>query len=92
MRGLGRKAGAMLASPSTADPFTRQLAGRAPQLWYRIRFVTTGTFPVTVFRLPSLDERGARRVAFALDAQEPVTLTGQATAAGNRGDAWAAQR
>jgi hypothetical protein len=44
---------------------------------------------VTVFRLPSLDERGARRVAVALDGQEPVTLAGQAIATGNRGDAWA---
>ncbi|WP_319250791.1 glycosyl hydrolase 115 family protein [Streptomyces sp. ID05-39B] len=89
VRGLGRRGGAMLASPSTAVPFTHQPVRRAPQLWYRIRFMAAGAFPVTVFRLPSLDERGARRVAVALDAQEPVTLTGQAIATGNRGDAWA---
>jgi hypothetical protein len=44
---------------------------------------------VTVFRLPSLDERGKRRLAIALDDQPPTVLSGQAIATGNRGDAWA---
>lgn len=46
-------------------------------------------FPVTVFRLPSLDERGLRRVAVALDDQPATVLSGLAIATGNRGDAWA---
>jgi hypothetical protein len=77
------------AVPSTAAPFTGDLARRAPELRYRVRFVSAGSFPVTVFRLPSLDERGLRRVAVAVDDQPATVLSGQAIATGNRGDAWA---
>ncbi|MFI9831497.1 glycosyl hydrolase 115 family protein [Streptomyces sp. NPDC051913] len=89
VRGLGRRTGAVEAVPSTAVPVTGDFASRAPELRYRVRFSSTGAFPVTVFRLPSLDERGYRRVAVALDDQPAVMLTGQAVATGNRGDAWA---
>lgn len=89
VRGLGRRTGAVEAVPSTAASITDGFAGRAPELRYRVRFSSTGTFPVTVFRLPSLDERGHRRVAVALDDQPAAVLTGQAVATGNRGDAWA---
>ncbi|WP_037679767.1 glycosyl hydrolase 115 family protein [Streptomyces griseus] len=89
VRGLGRRTGAVEAVPSTAAPFDGDPAVRAPELRYRVRFSSTGTFPVTVFRLPSLDERGHRRVAVALDDQPVTVLSGQAVATGNRGDAWA---
>ncbi|TPQ22775.1 glycosyl hydrolase 115 family protein [Streptomyces sporangiiformans] len=89
VRGLGRRTAAMEAVPSTAVPITEDFADRAPELRYRVRFTTTGTFPVTVFRLPSLDERGKRRLAVALDDQPVTVLSGQAVATGNRGDAWA---
>ncbi|MEU3616960.1 glycosyl hydrolase 115 family protein [Streptomyces sp. NPDC006872] len=89
VRGLGRRGAAVEAVPSTAAPVTADFAARAPELRYRVRFSSTGTFPVTVFRLPSLDERGARRLAVALDDQPPAVLSGQAVATGNRGDAWA---
>ncbi|MCW8379913.1 glycosyl hydrolase 115 family protein [Streptomyces justiciae] len=89
VRGLGRRTGAVEAVPSTAASVTSDFASRAPELRYRVRFSSTGTFPVTVFRLPSLDERGYRRVAVALDDQPAAVLTGQAVATGNRGDAWA---
>ena len=91
MRGLGRRTGAVEAVPSTAAPITGDFASRAPELRYRVRFGSTGTFRVTVFRLPSLDERGQRRVAVGLDDQPVTVLTGQAVATGNRGDAWARQ-
>lgn len=91
VRGLGRRTGAMEAVPSTAAAVTEDFAERAPELGYRVRFASTGTFPVTVFRLPSLDERGHRRVAVALDDQPATVLTGQSVATGNRGDAWARQ-
>ncbi|MFF1303275.1 glycosyl hydrolase 115 family protein [Streptomyces sp. NPDC058307] len=91
VRGLGRRTGAVEAVPSTAAPITGDFASRAPELRYRVRFSSTGTFPVTVFRLPSLDERGQRRVAVGLDDQPVTVLSGQAVATGNRGDAWARQ-
>ncbi|MEV0637837.1 glycosyl hydrolase 115 family protein [Streptomyces sp. NPDC050619] len=89
VRGLGRRTGAVEAVPSTAAPVTGDFPSRAPELGYRVRFTSTGSFPVTVFRLPSLDERGQRRVAVALDDQPVTVLSGQAVATGNRGDAWA---
>lgn len=89
VRGLGRRQAAVEAVPSTAAPITEELTARAPELSYRIRFAGAGTFPVTVFRLPSLDERGKRRIAIALDDGPAVVLSGQAIATGNRGDAWA---
>ncbi|MER5756041.1 glycosyl hydrolase 115 family protein [Streptomyces sp. NPDC002088] len=89
VRGLGRRTGAVEAVPSTAPPITDDFTARAPELRYRVRFTGTGTFPVTVFRLPSLDERGQRRVAVALDDQPVTVLVGQTIATGNRGDAWA---
>jgi hypothetical protein len=89
VRGLGRGTAAVEAVPSTAAPVTADFASKAPELRYRVRFTTTGTFPVTVFRLPSLDERGHRRLALALDDQPVTVLSGQAIATGNRGDAWA---
>ncbi|NEC85534.1 glycosyl hydrolase 115 family protein [Streptomyces sp. SID12501] len=89
VRGLGRRSGAVEAVPSTAAPVTADFAARAPELRYRVRFSSTGTFPVTVFRLPSLDERGHRRVALCLDDQPVTVLSGQSVATGNRGDAWA---
>lgn len=89
VRGLGRRTGAVEAVPSTAAPVTADFAARAPELRYRVSFRSTGTFPVTVFRLPSLDERGHRRVAVSLDDQPVTVLSGQSVATGNRGDAWA---
>ncbi|MET9816807.1 glycosyl hydrolase 115 family protein [Streptomyces sp. NPDC006355] len=89
VRGLGRRTAAVEAVPTTAPAITDDVATRSPELRYRVRFTTAGTFPVTVLRLPSLDERGARRLAVALDDQPPTVLSGQAIATGNRGDAWA---
>ncbi|MFF5982632.1 glycosyl hydrolase 115 family protein [Streptomyces olindensis] len=89
VRGLGRRTAAVEAVPTTAPAITDDITTRSPELRYRVRFTTTGTFPVTVFRLPSLDERGARRLAVALDEQPPTVLSGQTIATGNRGDAWA---
>lgn len=89
VRGLGRRTAAVEAVPTTAPPITEDFSTRSPELRFRVRFTTAGTFPVTVFRLPSLDERGKRRLAVTLDDQPPTVLSGQAIATGNRGDAWA---
>ncbi|MCO1580400.1 glycosyl hydrolase 115 family protein [Crossiella sp. SN42] len=87
--GLGRRQAAMEAVPSTAAPITEELTTRSPELSYRIQFTSTGTFPVTVFRLPSLDARGKRRLAIALDDGPAVVLSGQAIATGKKDDVWA---
>jgi hypothetical protein len=89
VRGLGRRGAAVLTVPLAAPPITEDLAARAPELRYRVRFTTTGTFPVTVFRLPSLDERGHRRVGVSLDDQPVTVLSGQHIATGEDDDAWA---
>ncbi|MEU4449464.1 glycosyl hydrolase 115 family protein [Actinosynnema sp. NPDC050801] len=89
VRGLGRRQAAVEAVPSTAAPITEDVTNRSPELSYRIRFAGTGTFPVTVFRLPSLDARGRRRLAIALDGGPAVVLSGQAIATGRSDDAWA---
>ncbi|MGP3981690.1 glycosyl hydrolase 115 family protein [Streptomyces sp. KR80] len=89
VRGLGRRRVAVEAVPSTAAPITGDLTTRSPELSYRIQFTSTGTFPVTVFRLPSLDARGKRRLAIALDDGPAVVLSGQAIATGKHDDVWA---
>ncbi|MDT7784082.1 MAG: hypothetical protein QOF58_2501 [Pseudonocardiales bacterium] len=89
VRGLGRRQAAVEAVPSTAAPITDNVTTRSPELSYRIQFTGTGTFPVTVFRLPSLDARGNRRLAIALDNGPAVMLTGQAIATGRWDDLWA---
>ena len=89
VRGLGRRQAAVEAVPSTAAPITENVTTRSPELSYRIQFAATGTFPVTVYRLPSLDARGKRRLAIALDGGPAVVLSGQAIATGRSDDAWA---
>lgn len=89
VRGLGRRTAAVQTVPSTAPPAGPEPASRGAELRYRVTFAGTGTFAVTVFRLPSLDQRGHRRVAFALDDGPATVLSGQAVATGNQSDAWA---
>ncbi|MEU0221289.1 hypothetical protein ABZ281_42485, partial [Streptomyces sp. NPDC006265] len=86
-RWLAATRGARSRSAASASRWSSTTPRSAPKR--RVRFSTAGTFPVTVFRLPSLDERGRRRLAVALDDQPPTVLSGQAVATGNRGDAWA---
>ncbi|MEN3308359.1 MAG: hypothetical protein V7603_4561 [Micromonosporaceae bacterium] len=82
IRGLGRSGAAVITTPFNAAPVSGDVGDQAPELQYRVRFTGAGSFPATVFRLPSLDERGARRVAIGLDAGAATILTGQAAASG----------
>lgn len=81
--GLGRRGDAVLATPSTAASVTSSLPTRAPELQYKVQFARAGTFPVVVYRLPSLDTLGARRVAIGLDAGAATILTGANKASGS---------
>jgi hypothetical protein len=81
--GLGRSGAVVITTPFTAVPIAGDVRSQAPELQYTVRFAGTGSYPVTVFRLPSLDERGARRLAIGLDSGDATMLAGQATASGS---------
>ncbi|MEH0468168.1 glycosyl hydrolase 115 family protein [Streptomyces sp. B21-097] len=74
--GLGRSGAAVIGAPFNAARVDGDSRTLAPELQYNVRFTTTGTFPVTVHRLPSLDERGTRRLAIGLDSGNPILLKG----------------
>ncbi|MFJ5102390.1 hypothetical protein [Streptomyces sp. NPDC088554] len=78
VRGLGRRAAAVQTAPSTGPPVDVQHLASAPELRYRSVLAGRAPSPWGVFRLPSLDERGARRVAVALDDGPAVVLSGRA--------------
>jgi hypothetical protein len=80
--GLGRSGSVVITTPFNASPIGGDVRDQAPELQYTVRFTGTGSYPVTVFRLPSLDERGARRLAIGLDSGAATVLTGQAIASG----------
>ncbi|HET6708440.1 glycosyl hydrolase 115 family protein [Amycolatopsis sp.] len=86
--GLGRSGAAVIGAPFDAARLDGDSRTVAPELQYNVRFATAGTFPVTVYRLPSLDARGTRRLAIGLDAGTPILLKGtgvtSATAAWSR--------
>ncbi|HEX8631909.1 MAG TPA: glycosyl hydrolase 115 family protein [Catenuloplanes sp.] len=73
---LGRHGDAVLSTPSTAVPITGDVRTRAPELQYNVRFARAGTYPVTVYRLPSLNELGSRRLAIGVDSGAATVLTG----------------
>ncbi len=43
---------------------------------YDIYFASAGTFELDLYRMPTLNERGAQRAAVAIDGDEPIVLTG----------------
>ena len=55
---------------------TTNLASASPELDYNVYFFTTGSFPVTVYRMPTLNTTGACRLAIGLDGATPQTLSG----------------
>jgi hypothetical protein len=75
-RQLGRSGDSVKALPDVSASITSGFATTSPELDYSIYFFSTGTFPVTVYRVPSLNTTGACRLALGLDEADPVTLTG----------------
>jgi hypothetical protein len=76
LRDLGRSGDSVKVFPDVAASVTSNLATNAPSLDYKVYFFSTGTFPVTIERLPTLDAAGATRVAIALDDGEPQIVAG----------------
>jgi len=73
---LGRSGDSVKVFPDVSASITANHATTSPELDYKIYFFTTGTFPVTLFRIPTLNTGGAVRLALALDAGAAVTVTG----------------
>ena len=74
---LGRGAGdAVKAMPDLAPSVTTNLATSAAELDYNVYFFTTGSFPVTIYRMPTLNTTGSCRLAIALDGGTPQTVSG----------------
>ncbi len=76
LTGLGRSGDSVKVFPDVSPSVTASYATTAPELAYKIYFFSTGTFPVTVFRVPTLNTGGACRVALGLDDGEAQTLRG----------------
>jgi hypothetical protein len=76
LRDLGRNGDSVKALPDLARSVTSDIANKAPSLDYKIYFFSTGTFPITLYRLPTLNAAGQTRVAIALDDGEPQIVAG----------------
>ncbi|MEO6600906.1 MAG: glycosyl hydrolase 115 family protein, partial [Polyangiaceae bacterium] len=73
---LGRNGDSVKLLPDVSPSITSSFPTSSPELNYKIYFFSTGTFPVTVYRIPSLDTTGACRLAIGVDSAAPQTLTG----------------
>lgn len=73
---LGRSGDSVKVFPDVSPSVTANHATSAPELAYKIYFFTTGTFPLTVFRIPTLNTGGTCRVALGLDDGPVQTLRG----------------
>lgn len=76
LSGLGRSGDSVKVFPEVADAITTQIPSRAASLDYRIYFFSTGPFPVTVYRVPTLNATGDCRFAIAVDDAAPTIVTG----------------
>ncbi len=76
--GLGRSGASVTAGPMGSARYAENPA-QAPYMAYSVYFQTAGSFPTTVYRVPSLDAVG-QRLALAVDDGAPVLLSGQKTA------------
>jgi hypothetical protein len=76
LTGLGRSGDSVKVFPDISDAVTKQLPSKAASLDYRIYFFSTGKFPVTVYRVPTLNGVGDCRFALALDDGEPTIIAG----------------
>ncbi|RYZ07642.1 MAG: hypothetical protein EOO73_11745 [Myxococcales bacterium] len=76
---LGRSGDSVKVFPDVSPSVTTDHANAAAQLDYKVYFFTTGSFPVTVFRIPTLNTSGSCRLALGLDSGAAQTLRGAAS-------------
>ena len=75
---LGRNGDSVKVLPDVSPSITGNLPTASPELNYKIYFFSTGTFPVTVYRIPSLNTTGACRLAIGLDSASTTDPHGRA--------------
>lgn len=85
---FGRSGDSVKIFPNLAEPVT-DLTDSA-YLEYNVYFNSTGTFPIDIYRMPTLNERGTMKFAIGIDNQTPTVLTGQNSYVNksNGTDAW----
>lgn len=76
LSGLGRSGDSVKVFPDISDAVTAQIPTKAASLGYQIYFFSTGKFPVTVYRVPTLNAVGGCRFALGLDDAAPTIVTG----------------
>jgi hypothetical protein len=76
LKQLGRSGDSVKVFPDVADSVTASFATASPELAYKIYFFSTGTFPVSVYRIPTLNTTGACRLAIAIDDGAAKVLEG----------------
>lgn len=76
VKGLGRSGDSVKVFPNLSDSITANINTTSPELQYKIYFFSTGTFPVTVYRIPTLNTIGAVRYAIGFDNNTPVVVSG----------------
>jgi hypothetical protein len=76
LTGLGRSGDSVKVFPDVSASITADYASASPELAYKVYFFSSGTFPVTVFRVPTLNTGGSCRLALGLDGGTVQTLRG----------------
>jgi len=74
--GLGRNGDSVKVFPDLSPSVTAQFATTSPSLDYQIYFFSTGKFPVTLYRVPTLNQSGSCRIALAMDGEAEQIVTG----------------
>ncbi len=76
LSGLGRSGDSVKVFPDISERITGDYAANSAELAYRIYFFSTGTFPVTVFRVPTLSGSGNCELGVAVDSDDVEILRG----------------
>jgi len=76
LKQLGRSGDSVKVLPDVSPSISSNLLTTSAELDYKIYFFSTGTFPVTVYRIPTLDTTGSCRLAISVDSATPQTLSG----------------
>jgi alpha-glucuronidase/uncharacterized protein YjdB len=63
------------------------IATTAPSMEYDIYLTTTGTFPMEIYRVPTLNAKGQVRFAYSVDGGEPIVVSSDAVDEG-QGTIW----